>query len=390
MKRLPIRPLIPLTILFSLLTACLPPTFLPPRADAATDSPAPATVTLTPLPPTATLTPLPPLTEIPLAAGRGVRGAWFELYFTDPDSPLASQETGGVDGPLVAAIDAARLSVDAAIYSLSLDTIRDALIRAHQRGVTVRVVMESDNSDRADPRALVEAGIPVLGDRREGLMHDKFVVIDRSEVWTGSMNFTDSGAYKDNNVLIRIRSLKAAENYLAEFEEMFLEDLFGSDIRAATPNPRLSLDGTVVENYFSPDDGVALRLKELLDDAQESIYFMAYSFTADELGQAIRARSQTGQVAVAGVMDDSQVKSNIGTEFDPFVLAGLDVRRDGNEGLMHHKTMIVDGQIVVLGSYNFTASAEIRNDENLLIIYNADIAGLFLEEFRRIFDQAQP
>ena len=72
-----------------------------------------------------------PLTDIPLGAGYGVDGGWFQLYFTDPESPLASQKTGGPDGPLAAAIDSARLTVDVAIYSLSLNSIRDALIDAH-------------------------------------------------------------------------------------------------------------------------------------------------------------------------------------------------------------------------------------------------------------------
>ena len=67
-----------------------------------------------------------------------------------------------------------------------------ALVKAHRRGVDVRLVMESDNLDSHDPQALKDAGVPVLGDRREGLMHNKFIVIDRTEVWTGSMNIVST------------------------------------------------------------------------------------------------------------------------------------------------------------------------------------------------------
>jgi phosphatidylserine/phosphatidylglycerophosphate/cardiolipin synthase-like enzyme len=328
------------------------------------------------------------LTDVPLGAGYGVNGGWFELYFTNPESPLASQETGGLDGLLAKAIDSARLTVDVAIYSLSLNDIRDALIHAHNRGVRVRMVMESDNLDRTDPQKLKDAGIPILGDRREGLMHDKFVVIDNSEVWTGSMNFTDSGAYTDNNNLMRIRSVEMAENYSEEFEEMFIDDKFGPDIVAETPNPHMTIDGTPIDVYFSPDDGVQASLLGLINAAQESIYFMAFSFTADSLGDAIRTRAKRG-VKVAGVMETEQVKSNIGTEFDPFRQAGLDVLRDGNDGQMHHKVMIIDENAVVLGSYNFTNSAETKNDENLIVIYNKEIAAQFLAEFQRMHTQAQ-
>ena len=88
-------------------------------------------------------------------------------------------------------------------------------------------------------------------------------------------------------------------------------------------------------------------------------------------------------------MDDEQVRSNQGTEFDPFRQAELDVRIDGIDGLMHHKVFIVDEKIVVLGSYNFSQSAEERNDENVMIIYDPVIAQQFMFEFQRVQEQAQ-
>lgn len=328
------------------------------------------------------------VTPIKLQAGYGVRGPWFELYFTNPTSPLSSQGTGGVDGPLVEAIDAARLSIDVAAYSLSLNSVRNALIRAHDRGVTVRIVMESSNMDRSDPELLIKAGIPSVGDNRDGLMHDKFMVIDRSEVWMGSMNFTDGGAYDDNNNLMRIRSTKVAEDYIVEFEEMFNEDMFGPDVVPQTPNPTVELDGTRIDILFSPDDGALAALVPLLESAQESIYFLAYSFTSNQLGEIVRLKAEAG-ITIEGVMDDGQIRSNQGTEFDPFRQAELDVRKDGIDGLMHHKVFVIDESIVVLGSYNFSQNAEERNDENLMIIYNPVIAGQFLLEFQRIQDQSQ-
>lgn len=342
------------------------------------------------LPPVvATDTPAPPMIEeIPVHVGYGYQGSFYEIYFTDPANPAANQESGGIEQALIASIDAARLSLDVAIYSLSLREVANALLRARDRGVAVRVVMESDNRERSVPQALIEGGIPVLGDRRQGLMHDKFIVIDRSEVWTGSLNYTVSGAYEDNNNLVHIRSVKVAENYRIEFEEMYTDDLFGSDTRAVTPNPSVTVDGLRVETYFSPDDSVAARLLELLQGAQESIYFLAFSFTSDDIAQVMRDRADAG-VAVSGVMEDAQVKSNQGTEFDLFVQSGLDVRRDGNSGQMHHKVIIIDRSIVITGSYNFTASAEDRNDENLVILFSPEIAELFLAEFARVFDATQ-
>lgn len=328
------------------------------------------------------------ITPIDLQAGFGVKGSWFELYFTDPTSPLSPQGTGGIDGPLVDAIDAARLSIDVAAYSLSLNSVRFALINAHKRGVNVRVVMESTNMDRSDPQALIEAGIPVVGDNMDGLMHNKFIVIDKSELWLGSMNFTDSGAYDDNNNLMRIHSTKIAENYLVEFKEMFEDDMFGPDVVRQTPNPTVTIDGTKIDIYFSPDDGVINALVKLLNEAEESIYFLTFSFTSNELGDIIRAKDEA-RLTIAGVMDEEQILSNQGTEFDPFKQSKIDVRIDGNAGQMHHKVFIVDEKIVVLGSYNFSQNAEVRNDENLIVVNDPVIAEQFMMEFERVQKMAR-
>jgi len=171
---------------------------------------------------------------------------------------------------------------------------------------------------------------------------------------------------------------------------MFVDDKFGTDKVPATPNPRVSLDGVLIDTFFSPDDNVANNLLDLLHNANESIYFLAYSFTSDPLAEAIRDRAAEG-VTVKGVMDSDQIDSNIGGEFDSFRQAGLDVRRDGNaRGLMHHKVIIVDSEIVITGSYNFTNAAETRNDESVWVIYDGFIASQYMAEFQRVYSQATP
>jgi phosphatidylserine/phosphatidylglycerophosphate/cardiolipin synthase-like enzyme len=311
------------------------------------------------------------------------------VYFTDPTDPAASSYRGGVDEILAAAIDQAQAAVDLAVYDLNLWCLRDALIAAHQRGVTVRMVTESDNLDEPEMQQLREAGIEVLGDRREGLMHNKFVIIDRWEVWTGSTNFTTSGVYRNDNNLVRIRSSRLAQDYTAEFEEMFLDDAFGPGSPANTPYPQLTVDGVPLEVYFSPDDGVLNHILTLVGSAQQSVYFMAYSFTADELAEVLLARAAAG-VEVKGVFEADQYSANIGTEFDHLLDGGLAVRLDGNPDHMHHKVILIDGQIVITGSYNFSANAEETNDENLLVIHSPDVAALFLVEFQRVYNLAQP
>lgn len=315
---------------------------------------------------------------------------WYDIYFSKPDDPQSQSLRGGPDKHLAEAINQARVSVEIAALQLDLWSIRDALLDAHRRGVLVRMVTDSDYLDEKEIQDLISAGVPVLSDRRESLMHNKFVIIDRQEVWTGSMNLTINGAYRNDNHLIRIQSTRLAENYLKEFEEMFIQDLFGSGSPSQTPHPTFTINGTQIETYFSPDDQTERRLIELIQSATHSISFLAYSFTSDPIANAMLEKSAQG-VKVSGVFEGSQYKSNAGTEFDRFSQAGLDVRLDGNPKNMHHKIIIIDQNIVIAGSYNYSYYAETRNDENTIILHDPEIANIFEREFHRVFEEgSQP
>ena len=324
----------------------------------------------------------------PAATETTIKADWFTVYFTDPNDPNAGRYRGGPDTALASAIDSARLSVDMAIFDLNLWSIRDSLLAAARRGVEVRIVTETDNLDEPEIQELIEAGIPVTDDRHENLMHNKFTIIDQYEVWTGSMNYSTTEAYLNNNNLIRLRSSRLAKSFTSEFEEMYSDHLFGPDASPPATDPDLTIDGTRVEVYFAPDDHPARRLVELIQDAEESIYFLAYSFTSDELAEALLESAQNG-VTVAGVFEASQYTSNVGTEFDRLQAAGLDVRLDGNDRNMHHKIIILDERIVVTGSYNFSTNAETRNDENIVILHSPVLAQMYLQEFRNILAEAQ-
>jgi len=311
----------------------------------------------------------------------------LQVIFTAPTTAMASQKKGGPDILLAAAIDAAQKSVDMAIYNLSLDSISNALLHARERGVQVRLVMESDSLDKEKPQQLMGAGIPILGDRGEALMHDKFTIIDNLEVWTGSMNYTLSGAYNDNNNLIRICSKELAQYYTDEFEKMFTKDLFGENKTSNMTFPATTVDGERIEVFFAPQDKISQQLADLLGTAKESIHILAYIFTSDPLAQSIAVRGEAG-VEIQGIFEKDQLNSS-GNDYPRFLESGYDVHLDTNPGLMHHKVIIIDGEVVVTGSYNFTLSADEKNDENLLIIHDPQIAALFEQEFKVIYDQAQ-
>lgn len=306
----------------------------------------------------------------------------LKAFFSTPGT---RERPEGID-ELIRAIDGAQESVLVAMYNFTLKDAGNALLAAHERGIDVRVVLETDALDGEWAQELRSGGVAMASDNREGLMHYKFVVIDEQEVWTGSWNLTTGGTYYDNNNLVRIRSQAAAENYVAEFREMFDEDKFGPDGSNPTPNPLIMLGGTRMEFYFSPEDAPANRVVDLLYGAKESVEMMAYSFTLDEVGEALQSGAARG--LDVRVVCDAEQMSGTGAECPLLQRDGLDVRVDSIEGLMHHKVIVIDSEIVIFGSFNFTRSANIRNDENLVVVYDAELARAFQAEFEQIYELA--
>ena len=334
-----------------------------------------------------------------LSAHETATGDWIQVYFTDPG--ISGEESGhpsSIAQALASAIGRAESTIDLAVYDFDLKGLAAALSAAEERGVRVRVVTESDNIlDNRDIFIHLErAGIPVVEDGREsGLMHNKFIVIDSEKVWTGSWNATENGTYRNNNNLVSISSSALAENYTAELDEM-IDRRFGPDSPSNTPTPELTITveaggerqrQVYVESYFAPEDGVADEIISEIEAARERIRFMAFVFTSDEIAHAMVERAEAG-VVVQGVMESRHVNGQY-DEYRRLKRAAHDVLLDGNAYSMHHKVIIIDDETVILGSYNFSQSAETANDENVLIIHDQDVADLFVQEFGRVYERAR-
>jgi phosphatidylserine/phosphatidylglycerophosphate/cardiolipin synthase-like enzyme len=320
--------------------------------------------------------------------------AWYELYFTTPvypDSP--SRRQGGIDEKMVALIDTAKVTIDAAAYDFDLENVAQALARARARGVRVRFVTDTDtwtSKDDAIQRAwsiVKQAEIPVVEDSRGPIMHHKFMVVDGEWVWTGSWNWTVGDTYRLNNNAVKIRSKELAANYTAEFEKMFVQRRFGPTKPKGVPYPKLTIEGVPVENYFAAEDGVGARLVDRLSTASSSIDFLAFSFTHDRIGRAVVDRAKGG-VKVRGVFETTGSQTQF-SEYTPMRDAGLEVYLDGNPYVMHHKVFVLDRKTVVFGSFNFSSNADQDNDENVLIVDDPAMAQAFLAEVERIIAAAK-
>jgi phosphatidylserine/phosphatidylglycerophosphate/cardiolipin synthase-like enzyme len=332
-------------------------------------------------------------TAQPAPAQGGASADWYQLFFSTPKYPDKKEyHHGGIDEQLVAFINTATKTIDLADYDFDLENVANALAQAANRGVRVRMVTDTDTLTNDDPKVqkafgiLKQANIPIVDDQRPAIMHNKFMVVDQAAIWTGSWNFTDGDTYRLNNNAIRIASPELAQNYTAEFEKMFVAHKFGPRKPAGVPHPILTLNGVHVENYFAPEDKVANRVAQRLAQAQQSIHFLAFSFTSDVLGKAVIERAKAG-IEVKGVFETTGSETQF-SELAPMKKAGIDVLQDGNPYSMHHKVFIIDGRTVIFGSYNFSSNADTDNDENLLIVDDPALAQAFEAEFQRVRDVA--
>lgn len=323
-----------------------------------------------------------------------VTGDWIAIYFTTPQySGSTTSSTGSVDRRLVDLIDIAQKRVDVAAYQLNLATVTDALLRAHRRGVQVRLVTDAEHEDEEMVGRLRSAGVPVTVRPRDGgIMHNKFVVVDDAWVWTGSWNLTHSCTYWNNNNAVLIASRHLNENYATEFDELF-NGYFGPTSPRNTPHPAMVIEvpeksvRAPLEVYFAPEDQVARHLLPVLSGARRNVRFMAFAFTSQSIADTLIELARRG-VSVEGIIEERNLDIPL-SQYNRLKEAGIPVWKDGNPYYMHHKVFIVDDEVVVLGSYNFTGNAERSNDENLLVIYNAEVARAFLSEYDRVRQQAQ-
>jgi phosphatidylserine/phosphatidylglycerophosphate/cardiolipin synthase-like enzyme len=328
--------------------------------------------------------------------GVSARSDWYALYSNNPSYP-DDREThrGGLDSRLVALMDQAQRTLDVADYDFDLESVTEAMVRAKQRGVRVRMVTDSDTVANTKHKYIQEAfgklkavGIPIVEDNRAAIMHHKFAVVDGARVSTGSWNYTDGDTYRLNNWMGIFESPALAANYSAEFAQMFEQRKFGPAKARQTANPTLTVDSARVQNCFSPQDGCADLIVDTIErEAKQSIQFMAFSFTHDGIGEAIMERAKAG-VKVEGVFETTGSSTPF-SEYGRMKKAGLAVYTDGNPYAMHHKVIILDGRISIAGSFNFSNNADKDNDENLLIVEDRGFAQFFEAEFDRVLRQAQ-
>ena len=269
-------------------------------------------------------------------------------------------------------IMSANLSVYCAFYDINLKNIISSLSRK-SKVIDVKLVMDGSNYKEQ----LKGDGVKL--DDNGQLMHNKFCIIDNNITITGSFNPTDNDNNHNNNNIVVIYSKTLAKNYKDEFNELW-NGKFGEGNNVEYPI--LYINNRKVENYFCPEDKCTPHIVNLIKNAKSSIYFMAFSFTSEEIADALIDK---GNLEIRGVFDSQQSSSKY-SQLKRLQEFGVNAKKDTNKYKMHHKVFIIDNETVVTGSFNPTLSAAAKNDENIIIIHDKKIAEDFLKEFNTLWE----
>ena len=305
------------------------------------------------------------------------------VYFFMGPSPT-------MEKAVLAFIRSAERTLDACLFDLDMPSFADEFLAASRRGVKVRVALDRDNAEKAyaisdQLQAMERAKILTLVHNRSGLMHNKFMVADGGRVWTGSYNLTRNGTLFNDNHAIVLESAELAENYTAEWEEI-AEGRHGKRFSLPTPHPEVKIGNTRIQNYFPPEDDVRRALVETMDLAKNEIVVLAFSFTDREMTEAVKRAVGRGVRVI--VVLDTGMSTHPGANTAELRASGANVRLSPGI-LLHHKLLVVDREIVVLGSANFSSGGFDRNDENVLILHASNFARAMLKEAMRCW-RAEP
>jgi phosphatidylserine/phosphatidylglycerophosphate/cardiolipin synthase-like enzyme len=327
----------------------------------------------------------------------------IRVYFNQDTDPAVSSGTLAIslheamDDTIEAYIDRALYTIDVAVYNANDYSIISALNQAEDRGVQVRYIAESQNSNTA--LANLSATIPLLyrTDGEGSGMHNKFMSIDADHadiawLWTGSTNWTQNGLFDDYNNMVFIQDQALALAYRAEFEEMWgsngpqpnsANSRFGADKTDNTAH-EFNVDGVAIQCYFSPSDGTTARLVDAIEEADHSVRVAMFAFTNEDLGTALLQADQQPGVTVQVDLENAIYPGDEGWHLES---NGVDVATHNTDDVqLHHKYAIIDegstdDPLVITGSHNWSWYAETINDENTLIIHDATVANLFYQEW---------
>ncbi|MBN2139883.1 MAG: hypothetical protein JW718_02650 [Desulfovibrionaceae bacterium] len=305
---------------------------------------------------------------------------------------MGPQQAGAPDDLLktiVGFIDGARKSLDIAVQEIDSREIAGAIIRAKQGGVKVRVVLEADYLTvpkfRPDPfeqqgtnelnrqlhDAILRSAIKVNSDFNPKIFHQKFIIRDGKSLLTGSTNFTTTGVSRNLNHVIVIHDEKIAKIYGREYREI-QQGHFGRLNEGHDRKPKVEIvSGVPIKVLFAPDHDPEMEIAKQMAKARERIDFAIFTFAESSAIDDQMLLAARADIKIKGNLDAKQANQKWAASKHLLNQTNIDIRQVPNKapvGKLHHKLMVIDRQVIIAGSFNYTGPANLLNDENILVI----------------------
>lgn len=398
------------------------------------------------------------------------------VEYTDPYRQF--QRTGdNLEATIIDEIESATSSIDIAVQELNLPLIAQALVKKKKSGVEVRLILDNNYSQvlsqlkyqeiqnlnqrdrrkynqfiqfvdtnqdqqlssteiaQRDALYILQRGKVKLlddtadGSKGSGLMHHKFMVIDRQKVVAGSANFTLSGIHGDVdrpetlgnvNHLLVISNSELAKIFTEEFNFLWgdlSQPQFGLDKPRRSPIS-IAWQDTKVTLQFAPTSKTQPwqvttngLISETIGQASQSIDLALFVFSSQEIADTLQRKQNQG-LEIQGVFDAGfafryysevldllgvalpstrhsdrcQTETNNNPWQKPLQTIGIANLSSGDK--LHHKFAVIDNQTVISGSHNWSAAANHQNDESVLVIENQTVAQHFVQEFDHLYQTA--
>lgn len=282
--------------------------------------------------------------------------------------------------------DNGRLEI--AVQELDNIEIAKAILDARKRKVIVKLVIEQDylrttrfknkpfvpggtnETNREIHNAILRSNIDIKCDYNTSIFHQKFIIRDRSSVLTGSTNFTDTGTHKNLNHIVIVHDIEVAKVYGKEFREI-QRGHFGKYNEGHDKAPKeVVVSNIPIRILFAPDHNPEMEIMKQLLKAKQRVDFAIFTFAKSSGIDDTIIRLRDLGMSVRGVFDAKQggqkwsathTLKDKGAEL-------YEVKHTKTIGKLHHKLMVLDDQVVIAGSFNYTGPANRVNDENIIIL----------------------
>jgi len=142
-----------------------------------------------------------------------------------------------------------------------------------------------------------------------------------------------------------------------------------------------------IKVYFSPNGGCQQAVVSAIKKAEQRIDIAMYYLSSREIAQAL-VKARENNVRVRIVLDQGQ-EIESASKSGYLIKHGFDIRYHLGFGLMHNKFAIIDGKQLITGSFNWTLTAEERNEENLLVITDEGTIEKYEERFDYLWNTSR-